>query len=67
MEDITSLVDESKDVDILCFDFKQAFDSIPPERLVVRLAIDKVCGNFLGWTKSVRLGRTCEGRICKIM
>lgn len=53
MEDITSLVDESKDVDILCFDFKQAFDSIPPERLVVRLAIDKVCGNFLGWTKSV--------------
>ena len=49
MEIMTSLLDEGQNIDVLYLDFKKAFDTVPHERLLIKLKAYGICGNFLKW------------------
>ena len=63
MEDITLLLDEGNTVDIIYFDFKKAFDSVPHQRLLVKLAAYGVCGSVLKWIQNFLNDRTQHVRV----
>ena len=52
MEDLTALIDLGKDVDIVYCDFRKAFDSVPHNRLLLKLAAYGIRGNVLKWISS---------------
>ena len=37
IEDVSKLLDDGNDIDVLYLDFKKAFDTVPHERLIVKL------------------------------
>ena len=51
MEDITNLVDNKNNVDMIYFDFKKAFDTVPHKRLLTKLEYYGINGNILKWVK----------------
>jgi hypothetical protein len=63
MEDFTSLVDQSHDIDVVYCDFRKAFDSVPHERLLVKLAVYGICGDTLKWIRSFLSGRTQQVKV----
>lgn len=58
MEDITTMIDEKKDIDIIYLDFKKAFDSVPHARLFEKLRSYGIGGCLLNWIKSFLSDRT---------
>ena len=44
--------------DIIYFDFKKAFDSVPHHRLLLKLKSYGISGNLLSWLNSFLTGRT---------
>ena len=52
MEDLTALIDDGNDVDIVYCDFRKAFDSVPHNRLLLKLAAYGIGGNVLKWISS---------------
>jgi len=63
MEEVTSFLDEGNSVDIIYFDFKKAFDTVPHNRLLTKLAAYGICGNILNWIKNFLSGRTQQVRV----
>ena len=53
MEDPTKFVEEGPPYDIVYFDFKKAFDSVPHQRLLVKLKAYAGCklSNFIQFFK----------------
>ena len=49
MEEITSIIDEGKPVDIIYLDFRKAFDSVPHQRLLKKLKAYGIQGNIHRW------------------
>ena len=45
-------IDEKDNIDVIYLDFRKAFDSVPFERLLVKLKAYGICGNVLNWIKS---------------
>ena len=54
----TELIEENHAFDVIYTDFAKAFDSVPHERLFVKLASLGIQGDILGWIKSFLRGRT---------
>ena len=48
---VTRLVDEGKAVDVVYLDFSKAFDTVPHNTLVEKLAAHSLDGNTLCWVK----------------
>jgi len=48
---VTLLVDESKAVDVVYLDFSKAFDSVPHNILMEKLAAHSLDGRMLRWVK----------------
>jgi hypothetical protein len=63
MEDFTSLMDQGEDFDIVYCDFKKAFDSVPHERLLVKLSAYGICESTLRWIRSFLSGRSQHVRV----
>ena len=51
MEDLTKLLDEKNSIDVIYFDFKKAFDTVPHQRLLKKLEYYGISGNVLLWIK----------------
>lgn len=51
IEDISKLLDDGFDIDVLYLDFKKAFDTVPHERLIVKLLAYGISGSVLNWIK----------------
>ena len=49
MEKVTSAVDTGSPYDVIYFDFSKAFDKVPRERLLIKLAAYGIQGNILDW------------------
>ena len=68
IDDLTRLIDQHNKVDIIYLDFSKAFDSVPHERLLVKLESYRITGNVLQWirhflanrTQKVRVGSECS-------
>jgi len=63
MEDITKLLDDKDSVDVIYCDFRKAFDSVPHERLLLKMRAYGVTGNLLNWVRGFLSGRTQRVRV----
>ena len=57
MEDITSLLDDKNPVDVIYLDFRKAFDTVPHERLLVKLEAYGITGNIARWIRDFLFNR----------
>ena len=60
---LTELIDDGKNVDIIYLDFKKAFDSIPHERLIMKMKGYGINGLTLEWVRSFLSDRKQRVRI----
>ena len=51
-EDITRNLDNNQQVDMLILDFSKAFDTVPHQRLLKKLASYGIAGNILAWLEA---------------
>lgn len=58
LEDWTKIIDEGSCIDILYLDLKKAFDTVPHQRLLLKLKAYGIDGKLHGWIKSFLVGRT---------
>ena len=58
IEEWTQLVEENLAFDVIYTDFAKAFDSVPHERLFIKLKSLGIQGDILNWIKSFLRGRT---------
>jgi Reverse transcriptase (RNA-dependent DNA polymerase)/Endonuclease-reverse transcriptase len=63
METVTMNVDKGRPVDIFYLDFSKAFDSVPHERLMIKLQAKGVGGEVAAWLRSWLTGRTQKVRV----
>ena len=58
MEDFNNFIDNRDDIDVIYLDFRKAFDSVPHERLLLKLQEHGFTGNVLNWIKDFLANRT---------
>ena len=58
LEFVTQAVDEGKNMDIVFLDFAKAFDKVPKERLLAKLAAHGVGGQVIQWVRAWLTDRT---------
>ena len=58
MEDWSKMIEEGDCFDVIYTDFSKAFDSVPHERLFLKLQSLGIKGDILNWIKSFLRGRT---------
>ena len=63
MNDLTCSMDNGYDIDILYLDFKKAFDSVPHERLIIKLKAYGITGQVLRWISAFLSNRTQQVRV----
>jgi len=63
MERLTLAFDESTPVDVVYLDFRKAFDTVPHERLVLKLEAYGITGRISGWVKSFLSDRSQRVRV----
>ena len=52
MEDFTLMLDNRETIDVVYFDYKKAFDSVPHAKLLTKLGAYGVTGRILKWVRS---------------
>ena len=68
MDDFSNYIDNGQAFDVIYLDFKKAFDSVPHERLLVKLKSYGIDGNLFRWIKDflserlqyVKVGSKCS-------
>ena len=58
IEDFSLYLENKEPFDVLYLDFKKAFDSVPHQRLLVKLRGYGICGNLLNWISDFLTNRT---------
>ena len=62
-DELTEMIDEGKNIDIIYLDFKKAFDSIPHERLLMKMKAYGITGKTLEWVRDFLIGREQRVRV----
>ena len=57
LDDWTRVLDEGGTIDAIYMDLMKAFDTVPHQRLLIKLESFGICGNLLSWLKSFLTGR----------
>ena len=63
MKDFTTFLDQGKNFDILYLDFRKAFDTVPHERLMVKLKSYEIDEKILSW---IRDFLKCRSQVVRI-
>ena len=63
MEDFTKFLDNKDTIDVVYLDFKKAFDSVPHERLLIKLQAYGFSDNLLRWIRGFLSNRTQKVRV----
>jgi len=58
MEDFTNMIDDKSPIDVIYLDFRKAFDTVPHERLLLKLRSYGITGNVLDWIRTFLSGRS---------
>ena len=58
MEDWTSMLEKREAFDVIYTDFSKAFDSVPHQRLLIKLRGIGISGYIVNWIKPFITGRT---------
>ena len=67
MEILTDCIDAGQQIDIVYLDFKKAFDSVPHQRLLVKLKSYGILGNVYKWVENFLTDRTQRVRVGRDM
>ena len=62
-EKLTDMIDDGKSIDIIYVDFKKAFDSIPHERLLLKMKGYGIIGKTYQWVRNFLSGREQRVRV----
>ena len=62
LEEWTSMLDQNNNLDVLYCDFKKAFDSVPHQRLIMKVKSFGIEGNVADWINDFITGR--RQRVC---
>lgn len=62
---ITNMFDNGESLDVVYLDFRKAFDSVPHERLLIKLSAYGIEGELLQWIKGFLSQRTQRVRVGK--
>ena len=62
-DELTERLDEGKNIDIIYLDFKKAFDSIPHERLLLKMKGYGITGKILNWVRDFLSNRKQKVRV----
>ena len=65
IEDFSKLIDEEIPFDVIYLDFKKAFDTVPHQRLIVKMKSYGIEGQLLNWTRSFLENRTQQVKVNK--
>ena len=57
LEDVTKWLDEGSPVDIICLDFKKAFDKVPHQRLLLKLKAHGIGNGMINWIEKWLIDR----------
>ena len=57
IDDWTKMLDERKSIDVIYFDFRKAFDTVPHERLLEKLHSYGIRGKILRWIRDFLTNR----------
>ena len=57
LEDWTKWIDEGNNIDTIFLDFQKAFDSVPHQRLLIKLKSYGIVGNCHNWISSFLTNR----------
>ncbi|KAF2365243.1 Reverse transcriptase domain [Trinorchestia longiramus] len=52
------MYDSTKAIDFICLNFQKAFDKVPHERLMIKLEVHGIRGNYSRWIRNWLTGRT---------
>ena len=63
MEDFTGFLEGKQNFDVIYLDFRKAFDSVPHERLLLKLEAYGITVGILKWIRSFLEGRTQKVKI----
>ena len=63
MEDLTQMLDDRHDIDIVYLDFRKAFDTVPHKRLICKLKGYGITGKLLEWIEDFLKNRSQKVRI----
>ena len=63
LDKLTEIVDRGKCADVFYLDFSKAFDTVPKERLLLKLQAKGVDGHILMWIRGWLSGRTQAARV----
>ena len=66
IEDLTQALEDHETVDIIYLDFKKAFDSVPHERLLIKLLSYGIAGPVLRWIRDFLTHRKQKVRVNKV-
>ena len=58
MDKFSNFTDSGQDFDVIYLDFKKAFDSVPHERLLIKLKSYGITGNLFYWVRDFLKGRS---------
>ena len=59
----TSMIDDGNDFDVIYLDFRKAFDSVPHERLLLKMQTYGITGNVLRWVEAFLKDRVQKVRV----
>ena len=63
MEDFNNFIDNHDDIDVIYLDFRKAFDSVPHERLALKLQEHGFTGKLLQWIRDFLANRSQRVRV----
>ena len=63
MDDFTKFIEQKEAFDVIYLDFRKAFDSVPQQRLLLKLASYGITGNILLWVEDFSTGRKQKVRV----
>ena len=65
LDKITTWIDQGETVDVVFLEFAKAFDKVPHQRLLLKLANHGISEKVLEWIRNCMVGKSYSESMCK--